>query len=890
MTGPLPPVSPIQVDKNVAVSTFQQIDRIGKTDFGSEKTDSEIIFAEKARASAALDQELRNLDPAVRQAIVQNGFASTSSSFVAESRPITQQRLREINAKPNVLDNFANYTYHIVFSIIKESQAYTVTPTTDLNSVDRIIIAESGATVGYNITNFTINNSVSPGFKHNSQSVTEWKMTLTEPYGLTFPDYVLLAAKDMEIKNSAKFPYFIELWFTGYDENGAIVEPKVTRKIWRVLMMDFDVTTNETGTVYNISGIVDNDTGSSNQFSMPPAALSLNGVKTFGQAMEVLKKTLNDAAKKAENKETSATEYDIVLPPSVDMENWKIDDALENDQRPVDFSGDGYAIPITRGQDIGLFIMSVLSKCGSSAETFFRGTAGSGTAPSIESNGLGRVIKIFTEVKYGKYNETLKDYQRIIIYRLIPFTTPRTVGNPDDAQRLNQLGIQQSKMEYLTKNSLLAKKYEYIYTGKNTDVIKFDVHVENFWAITLPTFLASRTYSQATNGAVVANNSPYQREGLGYTEIYKTNDEVTARASNPDSVVSNPNSGELSPSSFAQLKSSFTSINPSIANLASGVALLNQTVGQALSAAGKSTNLSNMSSMVESINKLTRSVAGSELTKSLKEFSNLSTLNVTPIPTFDSIVSEPVQNLINNIQTVASGAFEKIGSTFGLPASASSNIADARRTRYLEDIRTQMTQDDPQIVSFMIDNEPRFQNSVNNGAEAKNKINSNSPFTVGQSMWAQTIGNLYDPTFMLEIEIEIRGDPWWIGMTNVEENEFSKTLSAVSDKANYLIGENMFLLTFKTPSQYNEQTGLMDYNLNNDYFNGIYSVLEVENRFENGAFIQRLKAYKELFSQKINKELTGTAETVKPASAQSPATPATSSDTTSDGISVWNSM
>jgi hypothetical protein len=888
MTGPLPPVSPIQVDKNIAVSTFRQIDRVSKTDFGSEKTDSEIVFAEKARASAALDRELSSLDPAVRQAIVQNGFSSTSSSFVAGSGPITQQQIRDINAKPNVLDNFANYTYHIVFSIIKEPQAYTVVPSTDLNSVDRIIIAESGATVGYNITNFTINNSVSPGFKHNSQSVTEWKMTLTEPYGLTFPDYMLLAAKEMEIKNSAKFPYFIELWFTGYDENGAIAEPKVTRKIWRVLMMDFDVTTNETGTVYNISGIVDNDTGSSNQFSIPPAALSLNGVKTFGDAMDTLKKTLNDAAKKAENKDISATEYDIVLPPSVDMRSWKIDDALENDQRQGDFKSDGYSISITRGQDIGLFIMSVLSKCGSSAEAFLRGTAGSGTAPSIESNGLGRVIKIFTEVKYGKYNETLNDYQRIITYRLIPFTTPRTVGNPDDARRMSQIGVQQSKLEYLTKNNLLAKKYEYLYTGKNTDVIKFDVHVENFWAITLPTFLASRTYSQATNGAVVANNSPYHREGLGYTEIYKTNDEVTARASNPDSVVSNPNSGELSPSSFAQLKSSFTSINPSIANLASGVALLNQTVGQAISAAGKPTNLSNMSSLVESINKLTRSVAGSELTKSLKEFSNLSTLNVTPIPTFDSIVPEPVQNLINNIQTVATGAFEKIGSAFGSPVSASSNIADARRTRYLEDIRTKLTQDDPQIVSFMIDSEPRFQNSVNNGVESKNKINSNSAFTVGQSMWAQTIGNLYDPTFMLEIEIEIRGDPWWLGMTNIEENEFSKTLATVNDKANYLVGENMFLLTFKTPSQYNEQTGLMDYNLNNDYFNGIYSVLEVENRFENGAFVQRLKAYKELFSQKINKELTGNPETTKPASAQ---TPATSSDATSDaGISVWNSI
>lgn len=852
MPAPIPPTFAQQVDKNIAISTYQQIDTVAKTDFGSVKTDSEIIFAAKAKASAGLDKAITDLSTNTTTV-----FKSTSAPYVTEeTAPITQKQIKNINAKPNVLDDFANYTYHIVFSIVQEDQARTIVPSTDLNSVKRIIVAESGATVGYNITNFIVNNTVGPSFKQNSQSATQWEMTLTEPYGMTFPDYVLLAAAQLDVKNSAKFPFFIELWFTGYDENGKIVEPKTTRKIWRVLMLDFDVTTNEGGTVYKISGIVDNDAGGANQLSIPPAAISLNGVTKFGEAMDKLKAALNENAKKAENKENSATEYDIVLPPSVDMYNWKIDDDRGDDKRNIDYNGQGQTLTINRGQDIGLFIMSVLSKCGSSAEDFLRGTAGYGSAPNFEKNGLGRVIKIFTEVSFKPYNTVLNDYPKKITYKLIPFTTTRTVRDPDEAAKLNQLGVQQSKLEYLVSNNLLAKKYEYIYTGRNTDIIKFDIHVENFWAVSLPTFLANRTYSQTTQGDVVATGSSYVNESYGYTTKNKINEEITARLANPDSIVSNPNSGELSPSTFAQIKSSFTSINPTIANLANGVSLLNQAYGQTLSNLGKATNLSNMNSLVEGISKLTRTVTGSELTNTIKEFSNLATLNVTPVAKFDTILPDTVDKLINNIKVITTDAYGKIGSAFAQTASATTAAANTRRATYLEDLRSQSTLSDPQIVSFIIDNEPRFQNSVNNGAESKNKPTANTPFAIGQSMWAQTIGNLYDQTFMLEIEIEIRGDPWWIGMTNIEENEFSTTLGAVNNNANYLIGENMFLLTFKLPSQYNEQTGLMDFAQNSDYFNGIYSVLEVENRFENGAFTQRLKAFKELFSQKINKELT----------------------------------
>jgi hypothetical protein len=138
--------------------------------------------------------------------------------------------------------------------------------------------------------------------------------------------------------------------------------------------------------------------------------------------------------------------------------------------------------------------------------------------------------------------------------------------------------------------------------------------------------------------------------------------------------------------------------------------------------------------------------------------------------------------------------------------------------------------------------------------------------------------NLYDKNQMVEIELEIRGDPWWIGMSNLEQNEYSYKLGTTTGtavnvtQADFLRGENFLLLSFKTGSNYDESTGFMKFNTSSSYFNGFYAVLEVDNNFENGRFTQTLKAYKEPFSQKIGKTMS--AKTTIAPTAPTAATPA----------------
>jgi hypothetical protein len=59
----------------------------------------------------------------------------------------------------------------------------------------------------------------------------------------------------------------------------------------------------------------------------------------------------------------------------------------------------------------------------------------------------------------------------------------------------------------------------------------------------------------------------------------------------------------------------------------------------------------------------------------------------------------------------------------------------------------------------------------------------------------------------------------------------------------------MFILWFRTGENYNDQTGLMQFDTASDFYNGAYGVTEVTNSFKQGIFTQTLSAYKDPMAQ-----------------------------------------
>ncbi len=97
---------------------------------------------------------------------------------------------------------------------------------------------------------------------------------------------------------------------------------------------------------------------------------------------------------------------------------------------------------------------------------------------------------------------------------------------------------------------------------------------------------------------------------------------------------------------------------------------------------------------------------------------------------------------------------------------------------------------------------------------------------------------------MINIQMKIIGDPEFIKQDDLLYVD-SQTTSRVIDQFGSLVtdaGEIFVYLNFKTPSDVNQKTGLMDFDTwkNESSFNGVYKIITVTSEFSRGQFVQNL--------------------------------------------------
>lgn len=100
---------------------------------------------------------------------------------------------------------------------------------------------------------------------------------------------------------------------------------------------------------------------------------------------------------------------------------------------------------------------------------------------------------------------------------------------------------------------------------------------------------------------------------------------------------------------------------------------------------------------------------------------------------------------------------------------------------------------------------------------------------------------------MITVDLEIMGDPYWLVDSGIG-NYFAETPDPTSQVTNdgtmnYESGNVYIYLTFKTPADVNETTGLYDFSISGKEspFGGIYRVVMCENYFSDGQWKQKLK-------------------------------------------------
>jgi hypothetical protein len=132
---------------------------------------------------------------------------------------------------------------------------------------------------------------------------------------------------------------------------------------------------------------------------------------------------------------------------------------------------------------------------------------------------------------------------------------------------------------------------------------------------------------------------------------------------------------------------------------------------------------------------------------------------------------------------------------------------------------------------------------------------------------------------LISVDLEILGDPYWMVDSGIG-NYFAPTssenkLTTNDGTMNYESGDVYIYLTFKTPSDINEISGLYNFpdGGSESPFGGIYKVIQCENTFNDGTFKQKLKTIRmprqpsdfDGTSQKVNPKTTAAISIGDPA-------------------------
>lgn len=459
-----------------------------------------------------------------------------------------QQTLHiKIDENPNILNELSNYTYQwrlfVVNEIALRKNEY------NLLNTPQITIAETGATSLY-IDSVTIDSLVSPNGDTLSSTRSVINLEILEPQGSSFYDLLHTAARALGIQNWAKTPLYLQLSFRGYDDEGTpqFIEgnPKWT---WRMQINGMENTIDEGGTRYSIQGFLTNDSGITERYGTLPKAFSVVG-NTFLEMVSNLEKNWNEYEVKNANRSLSPlVQYKFIFyedtisdaPVKIDWANLRMIESFDSEHPSRNVTADSTQTGKGTGADQqradftnGWRVQNILDVLLSSSDFSEKlrksyprlNDAVSDNKDILANLGLAKTYLLEPQVIYTAFDPIANDYERLIVYHIWPYDGLTPILDATPAAGAADAKIAEKKKAQAKAHALFSEKtrnirrvYNYYYTGKNTDILRFDLRFNNFWTAFISQYSNDQVNSKAPP-ADSARNTDQQR--LSYVDIRQT--------------------------------------------------------------------------------------------------------------------------------------------------------------------------------------------------------------------------------------------------------------------------------------------------------------------------------------------------------------------------------
>lgn len=419
--------------------------------------------------------------------------------------------------QPNVLSGLQNPTYSIRF-FMTDDRPYSLSSFPTYESLHDYVtkvkknttIAQSGVT-GLNITSLEIHSIMAPNEVTRSTVATKFTMKLFEPGGVAFLDVLADTAVELGVQDYSKVYYFLEVKFQGYDEKGAFATNPCTafnnKGSWlhHVVMNDIEVKVDEAGAHYTITLMIADSQIANSDNIIVQTQLAPTGA-TVGEMARDLANKLTESQTNLYGYKYHT--YKVVMPSFVfdgktyNPETFKITpiDTDLADKRNVrlevvDGKVQGQFSSGARLNDVFEVMMANSEEVQQLAKGIMQQHELDGYGDKFRECLIFRVhfaseVREFDSIT----NSYLMDYSIIVL----PYFTEAPILSKEQLATSKKPEVQRENARKLREAGFLVKRYDYLYSGMNTEVIDFDINYKANWIALLPKALGN-TYSNESN-------------------------------------------------------------------------------------------------------------------------------------------------------------------------------------------------------------------------------------------------------------------------------------------------------------------------------------------------------------------------------------------------------
>lgn len=747
-------------------------------------------------------------------------YAHDTNNVVASGKTDDTDKINLSTAfSPNIMDFYDVVTYHWKFFMVDNNAATTGQI---FNDSSQTIIAESGVS-DLTIDKVEIHSIATPSVETGTGTSTTVKFEIVEPSGAGLIDKIFYQSLALGIGNWNVQPFYLQLQFRGRSPTTSAADDGTPgsigslRWVYPIKITSIKANVTTVGTRYEFDAIIYNEYAQGNTIFTLQTTLVLDGLTTFVSAMAKLQYQLNDdQIYKLIDNYSVPDSYRIVVDPIFTKDRYNITPADNNANASRSDSmsdSDNKTGTFAAGTGIDKIIDSLLSQTNGAQEDIKNSTvpAGDGNPMTVENSQMKKFWRIITETRPLKFDPRRNDYAREYTIYVVQYD----IGVLDQATTQDStppltLEAERKRLMTYVKKSILKKKYNYIFTGLNDQIINFDIKINNAFAVAM-----SRMGGIYFNAAMADKGKTYQDNAA-------TEGDLTAKITK---AISMQNTAASANTSEAQ--DSIAAAKAAIA--ASATTQEEKARLQNLLDHSKPESRLNFIQQSQQTGAITGTFNLAQQNQALALSRKNATANATPR---DQKVSQANFNFISDVDI-------------------KSDAAQQAYSNYVSQIKGKLR------PVARVDSLQQRQTGLGVGA------NSNSGIQKLSSMFSVALHSPYDASFASTI-LSIKGDPFWLFpqpylSTNASTSLFkskladsdaidliksahTRTNGLVNDSVNLFGTDNFIIIRFRTPRLFNLDNNADSNNPNADVetFSGVFKVTTVVSKFENGKFHQDL--------------------------------------------------